>query len=356
MRKLVGRGILMKAVYIIEHGGIDKLIHGELPEPVPEGNEVLVRVKACGVNHIDLWVRRGLPFLRIPYPFVLGQEVSGEVVALGPSAKGVSVGARVIIHPGLSCGRCEACAAGRDHLCEDYQLLGKNVPGGYADFIKIPDTNLLPLPASLPWEAAVGLPNSFCTAWNMIYDTARLQTGEWILIHAGGSGIGSAAIQLAKLVGANIITTASTDEKLTQAKALGAQHLINYKEHDFLNRVRRITNRRGVDVVIEHIGEDVWERSLLCLARGGRLVTCGATSGYLPKLNLRYVFFRNLQIMGVTSASKGVLCKVLTLLEQRQIHPMVNRVLPLSSAREAHRLLEERQVFGKLVLQPGKKE
>ena len=342
----------MKAVYITEHGGVEKLIHGELPAPIPEGNEVLVQVKACGVNHIDLWVRRGLPFLRIVYPFILGQEVAGEVVALGPAAKGVAVGARVLIHPGLSCARCEACASGRDHHCEDYQLLGKNVTGGYADLIKIPDTNLLPLPASVPWEAAVGLPNSFCTAWNMIYETAKLQPGEWILIHAGGSGIGSAAIQLARLVGANIITTASSDEKLAQAKALGAQYLINYKEHDFLNRVRRITHRRGVDVVLEHIGEDVWERSLLCLARGGRLVTCGATSGYLPKLNLRYVFFRNLQILGVTSASKGVLCKVLTLLEQGQIRPVISQVLPLSAAQQSHQLLEERQVFGKLVLQP----
>lgn len=342
----------MKAVYITEHGGVDKLTYGEVPDPVPEANEVLVRVRVCGVNYIDLWVRRGLPFLRIPYPFVLGQEVAGEVVAVGPAVKGVAIGTRVLIHPGLSCGRCEACASGRDHHCEDYQLLGKNVPGGYADLIKIPDTNVLPLPASVAWEAAVVLPNSFCTAWNMIYETAKLQPGEWILIHAGGSGIGSAAIQLAKLVGANIITTASSDDKLARAQALGAQHLINYKEHDFLHRVRRITNRRGVDVVIEHIGEDVWERSLLCLARGGRLVTCGATSGYLPKLNLRYVFFRNLQILGVTSASKGVLCKVLTLLEQGQISPVVNRVLPLADARQAHQLLEERQVFGKLVLRP----
>ncbi|HXH09405.1 MAG TPA: zinc-binding dehydrogenase [Alphaproteobacteria bacterium] len=342
----------MKAVYITEHGGIDKLTHGEVPDPVPDANEVLVRVRACGVNYIDLWVRRGLPFLRIPYPFVLGQEVAGEVVAVGPAVKGLAIGTRVLIHPGLSCGRCEACASGRDHHCEDYQLLGKNVPGGYADLIKIPDTNVLPLPASVAWEDAVGLPNSFCTAWNMVYETAKLQPGEWILIHAGGSGIGSAAIQLAKLVGANIITTASSDDKLARAQALGAQHLINYKEHDFLHRVRRITNRRGVDVVIEHIGEDVWERSLLCLARGGRLVTCGATSGYLPKLNLRYVFFRNLQILGVTSASKGVLCKVLTLLEQGQISPVVNRVLPLADARQAHQLLEERQVFGKLVLRP----
>jgi NADPH:quinone reductase-like Zn-dependent oxidoreductase len=342
----------MKAVYITEHGGIDKLTYGELPDPVPKGNEVLVRVRACGVNYIDLWVRRGLPFLRIPYPFMLGQEVAGEVVALGSAAQGVSVGSRVLLHPGLSCGSCEFCLAGRDHHCPSYKLLGKNVSGGYAELLKIPDMNVLCLPEAISWEAAVGLPNSFCTAWNMIFDTANLQPGEWILVHAGGSGIGSAAIQLARLVGANIITTASSDEKLAQAQALGAQYLINYKEHDFLHRVRRITHKRGVDVVIEHIGEDVWERSLLCLATGGRLVTCGATSGYLPRLNLRHVFFRNLRIFGATSASKGVLFKLVQLLEQGHIRPVVNRVLPLAEAPQGHQLLEERQVFGKLVLTP----
>jgi NADPH:quinone reductase-like Zn-dependent oxidoreductase len=230
--------------------------------------------------------------------------------------------------------------------------LGKNIPGGYAEFLKIPDTNVLLLPNDIAGEAAVGLPNSFCTAWNMLYETANLQAGEWILIHAGGSGIGSAAIQLARLVGANIITTAGSAEKLAQAEALGAQYLINYREQDFLHRVRRITNKRGVDVVIEHIGEEVWERSLLCLATGGRIVTCGATSGYLPKLNLRHVFFRNLRIAGVTSASKSVLYKLVELLQQGRIQPVVSRVLPLSEARQAHQLLEERQVFGKLVLTP----
>jgi NADPH:quinone reductase-like Zn-dependent oxidoreductase len=200
----------MKVVYIIEHGGIEKLTYGELPDPVPAGNEMLVRVRACGVNYIDVWERRGLPFLRIPYPFTLGQEVAGEVVALCPAAQGVSVGSRVLLRPGLSCRSCDLYLAGRDHHCPRSQLLGKNVPGGYAELLKFPDTNVLGLPAAISWEAAVGLPNSFCTAWNVVFDTANLQPGEWILIHAGGSGIGSAAIQLARLVGANIITIPSS--------------------------------------------------------------------------------------------------------------------------------------------------
>ncbi len=343
----------MKAVYITEHGGIDKLTYGELPDPVPEGNEVLVRVRACGVNYIDIWVRQGLPFLRIEYPFIPGQEVAGEVVAVGPGARSVAVGTRVVLHPGISCGRCELCLSGRDHHCPRYQLLGKNLPGGYAEFVKIPDGNLVPLPEGMPYETAACIPTVFTTAWNMLFETAKLQPGEWVLIHAGGSGVGSAAIQLARLVGATVITTAGSDEKLEKAKALGAHYLINYKKQDFLHEVRRITKKRGVDVVFEHIGEEVWERSLLCLTTGGRLVTCGATSGYQAKTDLRHVFFRNLRIFGATCGSKASLFKIVRLVEEGKLRPVLDRVLPLKEAREAHRLLEGRQQFGKLVLVPG---
>ncbi|SRR6266508_2919974 len=342
----------MKAVYITEHGGIDKLIYGDLPDPVPTGNEVLIRVKACGVNHIDLWVRRGLPFLRIKYPFILGQEVAGEVVEIGPTSRSLSVGARVVLHPGVSCGHCEACLSGLDHHCAEYELLGKNLPGGYGALVKIPDVNLVPLPEEIPWEAAACIPTVFTTAWNMVFDQAKLQPGEWILIQAGGSGVGSAAIQLARLAGANIITTVGSPEKLEKAKALGAQYVINYRQRDFLHEVRRITKKRGVDVVIEHIGEEVWERSLLCLATGGRLVTCGATSGYEAKTDLRHVFFRNLCIFGATCGSKVSLFKIVRLVQEGKLQPVLERVLPLKEAGEAHRLLEERNQFGKLVLVP----
>ena len=342
----------MKAVYITEHGGIEKLLSGELPEPVPHGNEVLIRVRACGVNYVDLWVRRGLPFLRIKYPFVLGQEIAGEVVAAGDLTRDVSAGMRVVLNAGVSCGQCEPCLSGRDHHCSHYLLLGKNLSGGYAGFVKVPQVNLVPLPDGVAWEAAASIPVSFCTAWNMLFDTAQLQPGESVLIHAGGSGLGSAAIQLARLAGATVITTASSEQKLEKAAALGAQYLINYRQKDFLHEVRRITKKRGVDVVIEHIGEEVWERSLLCLTTGGRLVTCGATSGYQAKTDLRHVFFRHLRIMGATSASKAVLFKIMRLLEAGKIQPVLDRVLPLGDAREAHRVLEERQQFGKVVLAP----
>jgi NADPH:quinone reductase-like Zn-dependent oxidoreductase len=343
----------MKAVYFMAHGGIDQLLYGELPDPVPGEDDVLVRVRACGLNHADRWVRQGLPFLRVPFPFILGQDIAGEVVARGAGAHSVAEGARVVLNPGVSCGRCERCLSGQDNLCPRFGILGKNYPGGYAELVKAPAANVVPLPADLPYEAAACVPAVFTTAWNMLFEQARLQPGEWVLVHAAGSGVGSAAIQLAGLVGANIITTAGSEEKLEKARALGAHYGINYRRQDFLREVRRITGKRGVDVVIEHIGVEVWERSLLCLATGGRLVTCGATTGYQAVTDLRHVFFRNLQILGATSGSKASLFRILRLVQEGKVRPVLDRVLPLAAAREAHRLLEARQQFGKLVLTPG---
>jgi NADPH:quinone reductase-like Zn-dependent oxidoreductase len=342
----------VRAVYITEHGDVERLTYGELPDPVPEANEAVVRVQACGLNHADLWVRRGLPFLRVPFPFVLGQDIAGEVVTVGATVGTLAPGTRVLINPGVSCGHCERCLSGWDNLCSHYQLIGEHLLGGYAEFVKVPAQNLVPIPDGLSFEAAACLPGVFGTAWNMVYEKAKLRPGEWVLVQAGGSGVGSAAIQLARLVGATIITTAGSEEKLAKAQTLGAHYGINYQRQDFLREVRRITGKRGVDVVIEHVGEAVWERSLLCLATGGRLVTCGATSGYLPKIDLRHVFFRHLQILGATGGSKSILFKVLPLVQAGQIQPVLDRVLPLQEAREAHRLLEARQQFGKLILMP----
>jgi NADPH:quinone reductase-like Zn-dependent oxidoreductase len=343
----------MRAVYFTEHGGIDQLHYGELPDPTAGENDVLVRVRACGLNHADRWVRQGLPFLRVPLPFVLGQDIAGEVVACGAAVRFVQVGARVVLNPGVSCGHCERCLAGHDNLCPEFGIIGKNFPGGYAELVKAPAANVVPLPAEIGWEAAACVPAVFTTAWNMLFEQARLQPGEWILIHAAGSGVGSAAIQLAHLVGANIITTAGSDGKLEKAKALGAHHGINYRQQDFLREVRRLTLKRGVDVVIEHIGAEVWEHSLLCLATGGRLVTCGATTGYQTKTDLRHVFFRNLQILGATSGSKASLFQIMRLVQEGKLQPVLDRALPLAEARQAHRLLEARQQFGKLVLVPA---
>lgn len=342
----------MKAVYFTGHGEIDVLTYGELPDPVPGHGEVLVRVRACGVNHVDLWVRRGLPFLKVAFPFVPGVDIAGEVAAVGPETSAVQVGARVVVSPGVSCGRCERCLSGWDNHCDRYRLIGEHLPGGYAELVKVPAQNVFPLPQEMSFEVAACLPAAFGTAWNMVFAKAKLEPGEWVLVHAGGSGVGSAAIQLARMAGANVITTAGTDEKVEKAKALGAHYGINYKTHEFLHEVRRITKKRGVDVVIEHIGEDVWERSLLCLTTGGRLVTCGASSGYLPKTNLRHVFFRNLQILGVTTGSKAWMHRIVQLVSEGKLQAVLDRVLPLADARRAHQLMEQRQLFGKLVLVP----
>jgi len=340
----------MKAAYLTGNGGIDVLAYGDLPDPVPGEGEALVRVRACGINHMDLWVRKGIPFLRTRFPFVPGVDVAGEVVAAGPGTRAAAAGGRVILNPGVSCGRCRRCLSGRDNLCESYQLLGEHLHGGYGQLVKISAANLVPIPAAMPWETAACLPVAFQTAWSMVFDRAKVEPGEWVLVHAGGSGVGSAAIQLARLVGANVITTAGSDEKVEKAKTLGAHHGINYRTHDFLREVRRITRKRGVDVVIEHIGEDVWERSLLCLATGGRLVTCGATSGYQPKTNLRHVFFRNLRILGVTTGSKASLFHIVQLVDEGKLSPVLDRTLPARDAPRAHQLMDQRQQFGKLIL------
>ena len=343
----------MKAAYVTEHGGIEKLTYGELPDPVPAGNEVLVRVRACGVNHVDLWVRRGLPFFGpARFPHIPGTDVVGEVVAVGPAVRSTAVGARVVLNPGVGCARCQLCLTGRDNYCAQYQVLGVDLPGGYAQLVKIPEENAVPLPNEIAWEAAACLPGAFVTAWAMLFEKARLQPGEWVLVHAAGSGVGSAAIQLARFGGATVITTAGSDAKLEKARALGAQHLINYNKQDFLRAVRRITQKRGVDVVIEHIGQEVWERSLLCLVPGGRLVTCGVTSGHEAKIDLRHVFYLQLQILGNKLGGKATMFKVITLLQEGKIQPVLDRVLSLQETAQAHKLIEERGQFGKVVLVP----
>ena len=342
----------MKAAYLTGHGGVEVVTYGDRPDPVAREGEVIVRVRACGLNHLDLWVRRGLPFLKVAFPFILGVDIAGEVAGVGPGTAAPPMGTRVAVNPGVGCSRCQRCLSGWDNLCASYRLLGEHLPGGYAELVAVPAQNLVPLSDATSWEIAACLPVTFTTAWNMIFDQAKLEPGEWILIHAGGSGVGTAAIQLARMVGATIITTAGSDEKVDKAKALGAHHGINYKTQDFLREVRRITDKRGVDVVFEHIGEDVWERSLLCLATGGRLVTCGATSGYQPKTNLRHIFFRNLQILGASTGSKALLFQIAQLVGEGKLAPVVDRALPLGEARKAQELLEQRQHFGKLVLIP----
>lgn len=321
----------------------------ELSDPGPR--EVRIRVRAVALNHLDLWVRGGLPRMRYEFPHRLGADVAGEVDAVGPGAINAKVGDRVVVNPGLSCGVCERCLSGQDTLCHSYRIMGESTQGGYARHIVVPDANLLPMPANLPFTDVAAVPLCFLTAWQMVVRRGDVRPGQTVLIQAAGSGVSSAAIQIAKMLGARVLTTTSTDEKAARARALGADEIINYTTHDFVAECKRLTNKRGVDVVIEHVGGEVFSKSILATTNGGRVVTCGATTGSTPTVDLRHIFFRQIQVLGSTMGSKGDLFGILRLVEQGKLRPVVDRVMPLWSAAEAHRLLEARKVFGKLVLE-----
>ena len=340
----------MRAVALRQHGGPEVLEVMDLPAPQPKAREVRVRVKAVALNHLDVWVRRGWPGLKLPMPHLLGSDVAGVVDAVGAEVSDVAVGAEVLVNPGLSCGACAKCLAGEDTLCRRYAILGENAPGGYAELLVVPRQNLLPKPKALSFAEAACLPLTFLTAWTMLVKRARLAPGETVLVHAAGSGVGSAAVQIAKLAGATVIATASSAAKLEKARQLGADHLIDYSTQDFLAEVKRLTDKRLVDVVFEHVGAATWEKSVACLPPGGRLMTCGATSGHEVKLDLRVLFFKSLTLLGSTMGSKAELFRVLELVEQGRLKPVLDRVLPLEAAADGHRLLEERKSFGNVVL------
>jgi NADPH:quinone reductase-like Zn-dependent oxidoreductase len=335
-----------------EHGGPEVLHVEELPEPSPGAGEVRVRVGAVAMNHLDLWVRRGLPHLEHTYPFCLGADVAGVVDGVGAGVRGVREGDEVLLNPGVSCGRCRQCLAGRDNLCREYGLLGEHRSGGYREQIVVPAQNLVPAPRNLSVVERAALPTTFLTAWQMLAHKADVREGEVVLVHAAGSGVGVAAIQIAKLLGATVIATASTDEKLARARALGADYLVSSATGDLLAEVKRITGKRGVDVVVEHTGAATWERSIQACAWGGRIVICGATSGFDARTDLRHVFFRQLAILGSTMGSKSMMFDVVRHVEAGRLRPVIDRTFPLWDAVEAHRYLEARTQFGKVVLVP----
>ncbi|HZS41983.1 MAG TPA: zinc-binding dehydrogenase [Polyangia bacterium] len=342
----------MKAVTLHQHGGPEVLRVEELPEPVAGPGEVRVRVQAVAMNHVDLWVRRGMPHLKLRYPFLLGADVAGVVDALGPGVAGLNVGDEIVVNPGHSCGRCRECLSGRDNLCRHFELMGEDRPGGYAEKIVVPSVNVVPRPAGLDAAQAAAVPVTFLTAWQMLTRKAPVHPGDDVLVMAAGSGVGTAAVQIAKLHGARVIATASSDDKLERARALGADETINHASGDLVAEVKRLTGKRGVDIVFEHVGAEVWPKVILCAARGGKIVTCGATSGFDARTDLRHVFFRQLEILGSTMAPKGDLYPILAHVAAGRLKPVVDRVMPLVEAAEAHRLLEQRKPFGKLVLVP----
>ncbi len=342
---------MMNAMVLREHGGPEVLRMEQLPVPEPGPREVRVHVKAVALNHMDLWVRRGGPAFKLEYPHLLGCDIVGTIDALGPGAAG-TVGAKAVVQPGLSCMRCAACLGGHDNLCRYYRILGENARGGYAEYIVVPDVNIAPYPEPLAFPEAASSILPFLTAWQMIVHKARVQPADVVLVHGAGSGVGVAAIQIAKLFGARVITTASTDDKLARARALGADETINYTETDFATEVRASTGKRGCDVVIDHVGGDVFVSSIKAVRNGGRIVTCGATAGFHPAIDLRHIFFRQIEVLGSTMGSKADLLAVLEHVAAGRLRPVIHEVLPLVRAADAHRTLEARGAFGKLVLEP----
>lgn len=338
------------AIVLDRHGGPEVLEARELDVPTPGPGQVRVRVRAVALNHLDLWVRRGLPNLKLSYPHRLGSDVAGEVESVGAGVEDVTVGQKVLVAPGVSCGRCEACQSGHDNLCPRYAILGENTNGGYAQLLTVPAVNLLPYPSSLDWAHAAALPLTFLTAWQMVVERAKVRPGELVLVQGAGSGVGVAAIQLAKLYGARVWATAGSEAKCRRARELGAEECFDYSKQDFLAEVRTRTHKRGVDVVLEHVGGETFTKSLQAVGRGGRVVTCGATSGFKPEVDLRQIFFRNVQVLGSTMGPRSALFELVRHVERGVLKPVVDRVLPLTQAREAHEVLEARQAFGKVVL------
>ena len=343
---------MMKAVRVHKHGGLDVLVYESIPTPKIQQNEVLIEVKACALNHLDIWTRKGLPGIKLPLPIVPGSDISGVVCEVGKLVSGVKEGDKVVLAPGVSCGECKACLAGEDNLCPDYSILGFKRDGGYAEFVKVPSSNVIPMPEVLTFVEAASVPLVFLTAWHMLVTRAKVQPGEDVLVLGAGSGVGIAAIQIAKLFGARVLTTASTEEKLAKAHGIGADEGINHAKKDIYHEVMKLTAKKGVEIIIEHVGPATWEKCILSLARNGRLVTCGATTGPIVKLDLRYLFSKHLSLLGSYMGSKAELLQVLSYFQQKKLAPVVDRVIALKDAKTAHKILEERTQFGKVVLTP----
>jgi NADPH:quinone reductase-like Zn-dependent oxidoreductase len=387
----------MNAVFFNQHGTPDVLTYGEFPTPTPGPDEVVVGVKACALNHLDIWIRMGIPGITVPLPHILGADVAGVIETVGSNVKNWKPSQKVIVAPGLSCGACTHCQGGNDHLCDKYDILGQQSNGGYADSVKVPANNLLPFPdpeerkssegfpsplgrgqgegtnpsRPLSFEEAASIPLTFLTAWQLLVTNGNVQPGQTVLVHAGGSGLGIACIQIAKLKGAHVITTVGSPEKEAFASRAFAHRenvertnvprtnvrpddVINYRETDFQKEVLRITNNRGADLVVDHIGQETFEKSLNSVAKGGKLLTCGATSGRQIQFDLRTLFGRNITVQGTRMGRKSGLTDVLSHVEAGRLTPVIDSVYPLSDAAKAHQRMESRENFGKIVLIPSR--
>jgi len=342
----------MKAIRFHQHGGPEVLKYEDAPEPKILANEVLIRVKACALNHLDVWLRLGVPGWKLQMPHIVGSDISGEVAEVGALVTRVKPRDRVLLSPGISCGQCEACFQGLDSACRQYTLFGVFVEGGYAEYVKSPEMNVMPIPRDLSFDEAAAVPLVFITAWHMLFTRAGLRPGEEVLVIGAGSGVGSAAIQIAKLVNARVIATAGADWKLERARALGADEVINHTRQSIAEEVRRLTHKRGVDVVVDHVGAAVWEACFDSLATYGRLVTCGMTTGADLKLNGQALYGRQRTILGSFMGGKAELVDALKFVAQGKLKPVIDSAFPLADAAAAQQKMESREFFGKFLLHP----
>ena len=340
----------MKALAFNEFGGPEKLRLQDVPDPKAAPGGVLVRVRACALNHLDIFVREGIPALKTPLPFWTGCDIAGDVAKVGPDVTGLRVGDRVCVNPNLTCGRCEFCIQGEDSLCVRYGIVGEHLPGGLAELVAVSAENVLPLPAHVSYEHAASFILTNMTAWRMVVTQARVRPGEDVLILGVGGGVSSTAVQIAKLCGARVLVTSSSDAKLERARQLGADVSINYSKEDWESAVYEKTAKRGVDVVLENVGAQTWKQSLRSLRKGGRLVTCGATTGPIAETDIRIVFWKQIHIIGSTMANRREFNDVMRLFFAGRLKAIVDEIVPLKDGAAAQRRLAEGRQFGKIVL------
>jgi NADPH:quinone reductase-like Zn-dependent oxidoreductase len=340
----------MKAIYFEKHGGPEVLTLGDRPSPPVGPGQVRINVRAASLNHIDLFLRRGWPGLKLALPHIPGCDAAGVVSEVGDGVSGVKTGDRVLMNPSLTCGKCEFCQRGDVSMCTSFRLVGEHTSGTCCEEIVLPAENAIPFPDAVTFETAASVPLVFTTAWRMLITRGRLRAGEDVLIHGASAGVGIACIQIAKVAGARVFAAASTQEKLDLCRDLGADVLINGEKEDVAKRIREETGRRGVDMVVDYVGKATWVKSLQCLSRGGRLVTCGATTGYNPEEDLRHIFYRQLEVIGSTMGSRNELMAPLRLIFEGRMRPVVGAVFDLKDTAEAHQLMEARKSLGKIVI------
>ena len=340
----------MKAAFFRGHGGLEKIEYGELPDPVPGPGQVRARIRAGALNHLDIFVRNGIPGIPVSLPHVMGSDGAGVIESTGPGVTRVKPGDEVVLNPGIHCGECEFCLKGEHSLCATFRLLGEHVAGTFATYVVAPAVNAYPRPTSLSWEESAAFPLTFRTAWRMLVTKARVKPGESLLIIGIGGGVAVAALQIAKLLGLTVYVTSGSPEKLARAMELGAEAGIDHAKSDFAREIRKITGKRGVDVVLDSVGKATWRQSIAAAARGGRLLTCGATTGPDPETDLGRIFWNQLTVHGSTMGTHAEFAEMLRIFRDGRIRPVVDAVFPLAQALEAVRRLEEKRQFGKVVL------